>query len=611
MSRLSRRLRGSLLPALLATLACAPSALADTGHVHGTGGPVAADADRCDLGFNTKPYNDLIRQGKENDLTGKEFPRLFMQQPNWWEMLTLDGGAADRLLIGRISMNQMWDGRVATGHGEHPLTQPWTSMTDPVVCDDLKQQLLATQAATIKYPTLGDAVRAGFTFVTPWFAGGGTHMGRWSKLDDKIEIGDPEVLLYDGNNYNSHVVGAMYAVVSDQTPQKVFAGGNDEWHQHRGLCFTKDAKAVAKIGLKPIEDMVIGGEAATDKWCKETWNGRAVENASLWMMHVWIVPGCGSNYGMFSHDNPYLTLRNLVLKGPRGWYRGCGTNTPVTAPTSMETNELNVPGRLSTYRSSQLTWAENGTPVAAGPGAIRLADHPGAAHPAGERHLAGTFTPETTFSGPAGPWKLSILRTASGVRGSVTAPDGTPATFTAGTTTTEGNLVTLHATASTADGRTVDLALQFADPSMRSWFADPIPSGLEMMAIHHPAHGHDHAAGTVAYSFTSHPGAVHGGDEHMLGTATTADGFTGDAGDWTVSFLKSATTGAVTGYVKNPAATKQFNFSVSAHHAAEECAGGVHVEATGAEQATPADPQNPEFVICDPAVTTFFGEHTH
>jgi hypothetical protein len=606
-----RRVRGALVPALLAALACPPSALADASHDHGTGSaPVAADADRCDLGFNTKPYNDLVRAGKENELTGKQFPRLFMQQPTYWDLLTQDGGAYNRWFIGRISMNQMWDGRVKAGHGEHPLTQSWTSLTDPVVCNDLKQQLLATQAATIKYPTLGDAVRAGFTFVTPWFAGGGTHMGRWENLDDKVTIGDPDVLIYDGNDYNSHVVGAMYTVLSDQAPKKVFAGGNDEWHQHRGLCFTKNAKAVGKLGFKPVQDMVIGGEAATDKWCKDTWGGRFVDNASLWMMHVWIVPGCGSDYGMFSHDLPYLTLKNMVLKGPRGWYRGCGKNIPVTAPTSLETNELNIPGRLSTYRSSQLTWSEDGQVVASGPGAIRAGDHPGAAHPTGEIHTAGTFTTEAGFSGPAGEWKLSVIRNAAGVRGSVTTPNGTVATFSTATTSTTGNLVTLHADATTGEGRAVTLSLQFADPAMRGWFADPLASGQEMLAIHHPAHGHDHAAGPVQFAFSAHPGENHGGDTHILGTATTQDGFTGDAGAWTVSLLKSASTGAITGYLKNPAATKQFNFTVTAHHAAEECPAGVHIEATGAEAATPTDPQNPELVICDPEVTALLGEHT-
>ena len=67
------------LTALLALVALgAAPAMADEGHDHGGGTkPLPADADRCDLGFNTKAYNDVIRQGKVNDpaLQRSAFPR--------------------------------------------------------------------------------------------------------------------------------------------------------------------------------------------------------------------------------------------------------------------------------------------------------------------------------------------------------------------------------------------------------------------------------------------------------------------------------------------------------------------------------------------------------
>lgn len=68
----SRRGLALLVAVLGAVLICASLAFAagehgEGGeHEHGSGGPPvqAADADRCDLGINTKAYNDRARQQK-------------------------------------------------------------------------------------------------------------------------------------------------------------------------------------------------------------------------------------------------------------------------------------------------------------------------------------------------------------------------------------------------------------------------------------------------------------------------------------------------------------------------------------------------------------------
>ena len=609
----------ALTAALLSLFALSASpALAHGDDEHsGHGGstkPLPADADRCDLGFNSKAYNDIVRQGKVNDpfYAGTRFRNIFMQPMTVQQMFAPGGFSLGKATYGWIASEEMYNGRKKMGHLNHSLVDPWNGMTDPVQCNKLKKLLQDTRAYAAKYPKLKDAFADGFEFITPWFAGAGAHIGKWEDYDDKIVPGHPEVLIYDGNSPESNVVGAMYSVMSDTEPTSMTPGGNDVWHQHKGLCWTSDKKQLERVGLQPGTKVVIGGEAATKTWCKDIWKGQVEEMASLWMMHMWLVPGCASNYGVFSHDLQYLTFRNYMNTKPKP---GCGTGLLPSAPLSgFETNELNVPGKLTNYRSSKLSWTEP-TGSASGAVAAEVADHPGSAHVDGEAHLAGNLITEDGFSGPTGSWPVSIERELDGrIHGTVTTPTGTVATFTEGTAAKTDQGVSLTAAATTPAGTTVQLSIEFADSGLRSFFLDPPASAAETLAIHHPAHGHDHAVGPVTYALASHPGENHVGEEHLFGSATTKDTFTGDAGVWTVSFTKNTTTHAIKGYLKNPTTAtpqKTFNFTVSDHHDSDECAGGVHVNAIGSEALTPDDPQNPEFIICDPAVTTFFADHDH
>lgn len=598
-----------LIVAVLAWPGAARSHEGEEHSGHGGGAPVQApDADRCDLGFNTKAYNDLARAQKTGQMTPTFADTYLRHNPR--KLWRYNAKQLSRYWFNYNISKHMYDGMVKQPSPHlHPLTDHWNSLTNPVVCDKLKQQLNATRQFASQYPTLKDSVKGGFTFVTPWFAGAGTHMGRWSLLDDKVDPANPEVLIYDGNGEDSRLVGVMYAVLSDTQPKDVFVGGNDVWHQHRGLCFTSSPQARALFS--PMERMVIGSERSENIWCNRMWGGWKDDFASLWMMHVWVVPGCENPWGLYAHDHPFLTVENSVDAMDKPSWRGCGTGLAPTADLRMETNELNVPGKLTTYRSSQFSWKEGGTAVASGPVAADLEDHPGAAHTGGEQHLSGTLQPDPGFSGPAGTWKASILRDGDVIHGTITTPDGVAATFASATTTRSDCGVKLEAAATKPGGDAVDLALDLCDPGLRSWFLDAMPAAIETLRIAHPAHGHDHANGPVTYAFTAHPGGTHApNEEHVLGTATTGDGFTGPTGTWTVSLLKNTTTKVITGYLKSPDAAKTFTFTVD-HHEDAACAGGVTIHATGAEQATPTDPQNPELTICNADVAALFTDHVH
>lgn len=596
---------------LTIALALPMGSQADESHEHGGhggGAPVqAADADRCDLGFNTKAYNDLARARKTGAMT-PTWSETYLRH-NYRQMWRYNWSQLTNYWFNYNISKHMYDGMVKQPSPHlHPLSDHWNSITNPVICNQLKGQLNATRDFAAQYPTLGDATGDGFTFVTPWFAGAGTHMGRWELLDEEVDPANPEVLIYDGNGAESRLVGVMYAVLSDERPKDVFVGGNDVWHQHRGLCFTSSPQA--KRVFEPMERMVIGSERAEKIWCEQMWGGEKDDFASLWMMHVWVVPGCENPWGLYAHDHPYLTVHNSVVAAGKPWYRGCGTNRPPTADLAMETGELNERGPLTTYRSSQLSWKEDGTTIAAGPVAAELEDHPGEAHAGGEAHLAGTLTTEAGFTGPAGTWQASILRKDDVIRGTITTPSGTVATFTAADAERSDCGVHLTADATTGAGAAVALDLDVCDPGLRSWFLDAQQTATETLRIAHPAHGHDHAAGPVTYDLAGHPGGAHGPDEeHLAGTAITGEGFTGPAGTWQVSLLKNTTTNAITGTLGSPDG-KTFDFTVD-HHEAAACEGGVTLHATGAERATPTDPQNPEMTICDPDVAAFFEGHEH
>ncbi len=68
-----------------------------------------------------------------------------------------------------------------------------------------------------------------------------------------------------------------------------FAGPNDRWHQHFGLC---------------VRDGVLAREAFKNpSRCAEI-GGRFLSGTTMWMLHAWVVPGQSNRWGMFALANP-------------------------------------------------------------------------------------------------------------------------------------------------------------------------------------------------------------------------------------------------------------------------------------------------------------------
>ncbi len=110
-------------------------------------------------------------------------------------------------------------------------------------------------------------------------------------MDGRFDLDHPEMLLYDGTCPDVEDRRSVVLLFSDNEPD-VFAGPNDHWHQHIGLC------------LK--DNVVIGPESMPAATCTKL-GGIKAETTNGWMIHAWVVPGWESPQGVFSPEHPGLT----------------------------------------------------------------------------------------------------------------------------------------------------------------------------------------------------------------------------------------------------------------------------------------------------------------
>jgi hypothetical protein len=167
------------------------------------------------------------------------------------------------------------------GHAAHDVTQPVDAATEHL----LEAQLAQTRAAALRFPTVADALRGGFTLADPYSAGIGAHYMRYPQIDGVFDPAQPEMLLYGGEDPGSPLVGVMFYVDSIEAPEG-FAGPYDAWHRHFEAC-------VGPHGTRFEQDP------------------EAVEchhhGQTGWMLHAWVAPGWESVQGAFSKQNSKLS----------------------------------------------------------------------------------------------------------------------------------------------------------------------------------------------------------------------------------------------------------------------------------------------------------------
>jgi len=183
------------------------------------------------------------------------------------------------------------EGQASGGHGERgPSSQ--AAITDAPTRELLGEELAAARAAALNYPTAADAQKAGYIRITPYLACIGAHWIKTSIMDNKFDVDQPEMLLYDASGTDGRMVGLSYWVRSgEDNPPEGFAGINDHWHQHIGLC-------VSSAG-------VIGNEQTSEAECERR-GGQKTDGTDAFMVHAWVVPGWESAWGLFSGEHPEL-----------------------------------------------------------------------------------------------------------------------------------------------------------------------------------------------------------------------------------------------------------------------------------------------------------------
>jgi hypothetical protein len=177
-----------------------------------------------------------------------------------------------------------------SGHG-HRGPVPFVPM-DPATREAFAGQVALSNDVVARYPTAADAEAAGWRRITPYVPCIAAHYLKSAAFGNGFDPNEPEILLYDGGEPTSKIVGLSYLAFAEKdTPPDGFAGENDPWHVHRTLCLGGGG--------------VLGDESTTKEEC-EARGGRVAPLENLWMMHMWNVPGWESRWGLFSSEHPDL-----------------------------------------------------------------------------------------------------------------------------------------------------------------------------------------------------------------------------------------------------------------------------------------------------------------
>lgn len=309
----------------------------DDGHSHGDGDEQAADddhdhgdnagedgheghgedvdlvdvarEDRCDIGFNTATFNETAAPTAPTthdddaehtaDFTLEEWADVFVQPQN---PMTDDSVTPEAAVSFLESDEKLAQGVLSGGVGHSLGPDPWLPMTDHEECEQLAGELEQAREVAERYPTAQDAMDGGYRLVTPYLPAIAAH---YINMDytSEFDIENPGMLLYDGNGPEANMVGLSHYIFSEEEPEAGFSSPNFHWHRHLGLCLSTETTTV------------IGGTNLTEDECADL-GGFKNEGSEQWMSHTWIVPGCESDWGMFSGANPSLPARSPDASNP-------------------------------------------------------------------------------------------------------------------------------------------------------------------------------------------------------------------------------------------------------------------------------------------------------
>ena len=158
-----------------------------------------------------------------------------------------------------------------------------------------------------QWPTRKDAEASGWIQAVQYLPGMGTHHFRLGNKSG-FNAGEPEFLMYGGQNPDAPLVGVSYAAL-DATPPEGFTGGNDWFHAHQTLCI-KDGST----------EVIPGGDHMTPEDCKALGGTKAdLGGDGILLLHAWIIPGWEFKTDVFVGEHPCLIEGGAAPKDHPCW----------------------------------------------------------------------------------------------------------------------------------------------------------------------------------------------------------------------------------------------------------------------------------------------------
>ncbi len=156
----------------------------------------------------------------------------------------------------------------------------------------IRTEMRAANSVASKFPNAQAAKDSGYVLASRFLPGIGAHWIKWSAVVEPFDIANPAMLLFEGNELVSSLVGLSYFTHSETVPLW-FGDGGAQWHQHWAMCLV-NGRLVAE-----------GASALTS--CGG--NADLISGRDVWMLHVWPVDGFANPSGMFAALNPALCSR--------------------------------------------------------------------------------------------------------------------------------------------------------------------------------------------------------------------------------------------------------------------------------------------------------------
>ncbi len=204
------------------------------------------------------------------------------------EGIALLGLSARAPMPGSTPDNHSHDGHHGTGFSEPRPARALNRAELSAFEQQWSRAVLAAEALA----TADDAIAAGYTQASTEALGVGSHWVKWSFVDMPFDPAKPSMLLFKETRHDQppELVGFSYYVASPDEPAG-FAGPNDIWHRHHGMCFVD--------GWLRSENVALRGD------CPDTW----IDGRDLWMLHAWTASGWSNSRGLFADMNPSLCGR--------------------------------------------------------------------------------------------------------------------------------------------------------------------------------------------------------------------------------------------------------------------------------------------------------------